>query len=56
MLSWQVRLLEIYFRLQHAFAPKAGEVDVQKERVELDKLGAMFKLPKGVITLFARAC
>ena len=48
MLSWQVRLLEIYFRLQHAFAPKAGEVDVQKERVELDKLGAMFKLPKGI--------
>jgi len=48
MLSWQVRLLEIYFRLQHAFAPKAGEVDVHKERVELDKLGAMFKLPKGI--------
>jgi len=48
MLSWQVRLLELYFRLQHAFAPKAGEVDVPKERVELDKLGAMFKLPKGI--------
>jgi len=46
MLSWQVRVLEIYFRLQHAFAPKG--VDVHKERVELDKLGAMFKLPKGV--------
>jgi len=51
MLSWQVRLLEIYFRLQHAFAPKAGEVDVHKERVELDKLGAMFKLPKGIKTI-----
>jgi acetyl esterase/lipase len=48
MLSWQVRVLEIYFRLQHAFTPKAGEVDVHKERVELDKLGAMFKLPKGI--------
>ncbi len=48
MLSWQSRVLEIYFRLQHAFAPKGEEVDVQKERVELDKLGAMFKLPKGV--------
>jgi epsilon-lactone hydrolase len=47
MLSWQVRVLELYFRLQHAFAPK-GEVDVHKERVELDKLGAMFKLPKGI--------
>ncbi|MCX5993765.1 MAG: alpha/beta hydrolase [Chloroflexi bacterium] len=48
MLSWQVRLLELYFRLQHAFAPKRGEVDVDKERVELDKKGAIFKLPKGV--------
>lgn len=48
MLSWQIRLLELYFRLQHAFAPKAGEVDVPKERVELDKLGAMFRLPRGV--------
>jgi phosphinothricin tripeptide acetyl hydrolase len=47
MLSWQVRVLELYFRLQHALAPK-GEVDVHKERVELDKLGAMFKLPKGI--------
>jgi monoterpene epsilon-lactone hydrolase len=48
MLSWQVRLLELYFRLQHAFAPKAGKSDIGRERVELDKLGAMFKLPGGV--------
>ena len=48
MLSLQARLLEIYFRLEHAFAPKGVEADVHKERVELDKLGAMFKLPKGV--------
>ncbi len=48
MLSWQARLLESYFRLLHAFAPKSGEADLHKERVELDKLGAMFKLPKGV--------
>jgi len=48
MLSWQSSVLEIYFRLQHAFAPKGDKVDVQKERVELDKLGAMFKLPKGI--------
>jgi len=48
MLSWQVRLLELYFRLQHAFAPRAGEVDVAKERLELDKLGAMFKVAKGI--------
>jgi monoterpene epsilon-lactone hydrolase len=48
MLSLQVRLLEMYFRFQHAFAPKGGEVDVPAERLELDKLGAMFKLPKGI--------
>jgi monoterpene epsilon-lactone hydrolase len=48
MLSWQARVLEIYFRIQRAFAPKGGEVDVLKERVDLDKLGAMFKLPEGV--------
>jgi len=48
MLSWQVRLLELYFRLQHALAPRAGEIDMRKERAELDGLGAMFKLPKGV--------
>ncbi|MCX6000962.1 MAG: alpha/beta hydrolase [Chloroflexi bacterium] len=48
MLSWQVRLLELYFRLQHTFAPKAGETDVRKERAELDGLGSMFKLPRGI--------
>ena len=48
MLSWQVRLLELYFRLQHAFSPKAGETDVRKERAELDGLGSMFKLPRGI--------
>ena len=48
MLSWQVRLLELYFRLQHAFAPKAGETDVWKERAELDWQGSMFKVPRGI--------
>lgn len=48
MLSWQVRLLELYFRLQHALAPGEGEIDMRKERAELDGLGAMFRLPKGV--------
>lgn len=48
MLSWQFRLLELYFRLQHAFAPKAGEVDIRKERAEVDWLGSLFKLPKGI--------
>jgi len=48
MLSWQARVLETYFRLQRAFTPKSVEADLQKERVELDKLGAMFKVPRGV--------
>ena len=48
MLSLQVRLLELYFRLQHALAPGPGEIDMRKERAELDGLGAMFKLPKGI--------
>ncbi len=48
MLSWQVRLLELYFRLQHAFAPRAGETDVRKERAELDWQGSMFKVPRGI--------
>jgi len=48
MLSWQYRLLELYFRLQHAFAPQAGKIDIRKERSELDGLGAMFKVPKGI--------
>ncbi|MCX6007928.1 MAG: alpha/beta hydrolase, partial [Chloroflexi bacterium] len=46
MLSWQFRLLELYFRLQHTFAPKA--IDIRKERAEVDGLGSLFKLPKGI--------
>ena len=48
MLSWQFRLFELYFRLQRAFAPGAGKVDVSRERVELDGLGAMFQPPGGI--------
>jgi len=48
MLSLQARLLESYFRILRAFTPKSGEADLHKERIELDKLGAMFKLPKGI--------
>jgi len=44
MRSWQVRLLELYFRLQ----PKTGRIDVNRERAELDGLGAIFKPPKGI--------
>lgn len=47
MRSWQVRLLESYFRIEHAFKPKEGVPDLHKERAELDWMGSMFKLPKG---------
>jgi len=48
MLSWQVRLLELYFRIQHTFSNPAGQTDVRKERAYLEGLGSMFKLPKGI--------
>ena len=48
MRSVQVRLLELYFRLQRAFTPKSGVVDIKKEREELDGLGKLFRVPKGV--------
>jgi len=48
MLSWQGRLLELYFRLQHTFSSKTAKIDIGKERAELEGLGAMFKLPKGI--------
>jgi epsilon-lactone hydrolase len=47
MLSWQFKLLEIYFRLQHTLSSKAGKVDVSKERAEVESLASMFKMPKG---------
>ena len=47
MRSWQVRLMELYFRLKRTFSPEAGEPDLQKERAELEELGAMFKPPRG---------
>jgi epsilon-lactone hydrolase len=47
MRSWQVRLMELYFRLKRTFSPESGEPDLQKERAELEGLGAMFNPPKG---------
>jgi monoterpene epsilon-lactone hydrolase len=48
MLSWQVRLLELYFRIQHTFSSPAAQTDVRKERAYLERLGSMFKPPRGV--------
>jgi epsilon-lactone hydrolase len=47
MVSWQFKLLEIYFRIQHTLSSKSGKVDVSKERAEVEGLAAMFKMPKG---------
>ena len=48
MLSLQVRLLELYFRIQHTFTDPAGQTDIRKERAYLEGLGSMFKVPKGI--------
>ena len=48
MLSWQVRLLELYFRIQHTFSSPAAQTDIRKERAYLEGLGSMFKPPRGV--------
>jgi epsilon-lactone hydrolase len=48
MRSWQARLLEIYFHLEHTFSPGKGKADVGKERAGLDGLGALFEPPGGV--------
>jgi acetyl esterase/lipase len=42
-ISWQARLLKSIFRIQHTFSRSSGEVDLKKERAELEKLGSMFK-------------
>jgi acetyl esterase/lipase len=48
MLSWQARVLETYLRLQRLVSPSQGELDVQKERSELEALAAMFKPPGSI--------
>ncbi|HVN72394.1 MAG TPA: alpha/beta hydrolase [Desulfomonilia bacterium] len=42
-LSWQYRLLGGYFRMVKMFSRSSGSVDLLKERMELEKLGALFK-------------
>ncbi len=48
MLSWQIRLLKLYFRGQRFFSPPGGELNVLKEREELESLTKSFK-PLGKI-------
>jgi len=48
MLSWQSRLLRLYFRAQRFFSRPGGEISVLKEREELEALAKSFK-PLGKI-------
>lgn len=49
MLSWQFRLLRLYFRAQRFFSRPGGEISILKEREELEALAKSFK-PLGKIT------
>jgi len=48
MLSWQFRLLKLYFRAQRLFSRVGGEINIAKERAELESLAKSFK-PLGKI-------
>jgi acetyl esterase/lipase len=48
MLSWQFRLLRLYFRAQRFFSRPGGEINILKEREELEALAKSFK-PLGKI-------
>jgi acetyl esterase/lipase len=49
MLSWQFRLLRVYFRAQRFLSGKVDEINIAKEREELEALAKSFK-PLGKIT------
>ena len=48
MLSWQARVLKAYLHIKRLVSPTRGKLDVQKERVELEALAAMFKPPANI--------
>jgi len=48
MLSWQARVLKAYLHIKRLVSPTRGILDVQKERVELEALAAMFKPPANI--------
>jgi acetyl esterase/lipase len=41
--SWQYRLLAGYLRVTKAFSRKDGQIDLKKERLDLEKQGDLFK-------------
>jgi acetyl esterase/lipase len=43
MISWQARALEIYLRINKVISGNSGELDVPKERAEVESMAGMFK-------------
>lgn len=48
MVSWQTRALEIYLRINRVFSGNSNELDVAKERAEVESMANLFK-PMGEI-------
>jgi monoterpene epsilon-lactone hydrolase len=48
MRSWQARVLEIWLRAKRLGSPRSGELDVVRERAQVESMAGMFK-PLGAI-------
>jgi monoterpene epsilon-lactone hydrolase len=48
MVSWQTRALEVYLVIKRLLSDQSGELDVQKERADVESMAKMFK-PLGAI-------
>lgn len=48
MVSWQTRALEIYLRINRVFSGNSSELNIAKERAEVEAMASMFK-PMGEI-------
>jgi len=48
MVSWQARVLETYLVIKRLFSSRSGELDVTKERADVESMARMFK-PLGEI-------
>ena len=48
MVSWQTRALEIYLRINRVFSGNSNELNVAKERAEVESMASLFK-PMGEI-------
>lgn len=48
MLSWQARALEIFLRLNRLVSGNSGDLDVAKERAEVESLAKLFKPVGGI--------